>query len=269
MDKEQVHVSEVFRVPLGFERDLGLWVDRIGTQVTDQRPKALRVLGLHAAVAVESGSGGYYSEATGEVAVGTGDVIAVFPDVPHAYWPAGVWRTSFVVWSGPEAEKLERLGFASRGSPVVRGGAALVVDAHRKLAGLMRQESPASVLERKLALLELLAGLCGRTAGGGDAAVERALASMYANFTSALSVADYAAKARLSVTHFRRRFKACAAATPKEFLISLRMAKAKELLSQGTSIKETAALAGFEDISYFMRLFKRVVGQPPGQFAGR
>ena len=51
-----------------------------------------------------------------------------------------------------------------------------------------------------------------------------------------------------------------------DFITSLRISRAKQLLAEGKSIKEVAALVGYSDVFYFMRIFKKVTGITPGQF---
>lgn len=55
-----------------------------------------------------------------------------------------------------------------------------------------------------------------------------------------------------------------------EYLIEVRIARAKQLLSQpGHSIKQVAIDCGYPDPNYFARLFKKVSGLTPTEFASR
>jgi len=54
--------------------------------------------------------------------------------------------------------------------------------------------------------------------------------------------------------------------TPKEFIISRKISKAKEFLFARIPIKEAADMLGFRDESYFRKVFKKVTGITPGQF---
>lgn len=63
----------------------------------------MRVLGSYALVYVVGG-GGEYSDARGtRRQVSEGDLIWVFPDIPHAYGPArgGRWDEIYLVFDGP------------------------------------------------------------------------------------------------------------------------------------------------------------------------
>ncbi|MDO4284557.1 MAG: response regulator [Eubacteriales bacterium] len=55
--------------------------------------------------------------------------------------------------------------------------------------------------------------------------------------------------------------------TINQYLIDLRIAKAKEyLLETNKKIKEIASLIGYRDCNYFIRIFKKNVGQTPADF---
>ncbi|MBQ4254470.1 MAG: PocR ligand-binding domain-containing protein [Bacilli bacterium] len=53
----------------------------------------------------------------------------------------------------------------------------------------------------------------------------------------------------------------------KERILSLKIEKAKELLKQGEASNTVAKSLGFDDPSYFTKVFKRETGLSPGQFA--
>lgn len=271
LQKYKVFVSEIFRTPLSAEKEIGLWIDRIGISSNSAKPGKLRILGLYAAVCVESGKGLYYSDASGEIEVNAGDTIIVFPDVPHMYYSEKKWDTRFVVWSGPEAVKLEQLGFLPREKPVIPGSADAVVEANKTLLEIVNREDLSSILARKNIALDMILKLHQRCESGEkrrptDLTIEKTIAYMRANYQKTISVNEYAGYANLSETHFRRLFRQYAGRSPKEFLISLRISKAKELLSRGVPIKEAAVLAGWEDEFYFMRIFKKISGISPGRF---
>jgi AraC-like DNA-binding protein len=52
----------------------------------------------------------------------------------------------------------------------------------------------------------------------------------------------------------------------KAYLCELRMTKAKEFLSLGKTVSETAYLVGFRDEFAFSRAFKKRIGEPPSKY---
>jgi AraC-like DNA-binding protein len=71
------------------------------------------------------------------------------------------------------------------------------------------------------------------------------------------------AKATWDPPYTSRLFARNYGSTPKQYLIRLRLARARELLEAGTPVKEVARACGFADELYFSRLFHKKEGRPP------
>ncbi len=274
MQEPRAYRETRFRTPLVIERELGLWVDRVGMGNEGSRGTPLRILGQYAAVAVTSGEGIYRSPGTGEFGLHEGDVVILLPRTPAAYWPEPSWRTCWVVWNGPKAEQLEQLGYVESGVPVVRHAAPAVARIHAELQALMQREDRASVLSRMQLVLALIgelyrAQVIGRQSHAVHELGERVVGYVQRHYALDLRVDDMAREFGLSEGHFRRLFKAYSGQSPNEYLTAVRIARAKELLSAGASIKETADQVGYNNAFYFMRVFRKIAGQPPGQFASQ
>ena len=54
-----------------------------------------------------------------------------------------------------------------------------------------------------------------------------------------------------------------------EYLHQYRVSQAKKLLKQDVSIAEVAELSGFESLSYFNRVFKKIVGENPSTYRSK
>lgn len=86
-------------------------------------------------------------------------------------------------------------------------------------------------------------------------------------FNRNITLADLAAEAGLSPSHFGARFKATFDMTPMQYVIERRMAEAKRLLTQTNwSIREVADAVGFESQAYFATRFREVVGVAPREY---
>lgn len=82
-----------------------------------------------------------------------------------------------------------------------------------------------------------------------------------------LTVAEVAQKLHVSRATLFRAFRAEHGVSPKQFLDDLRLERAKRLLrASDQSVKEIAIGCGFGSESYFSRVFKQQLGQPPGQW---
>lgn len=78
---------------------------------------------------------------------------------------------------------------------------------------------------------------------------------------------DIAKIANLSPYHFIRVFKAETGKTPYEYLIGIKIEKAKKLLEvKERSITEICFLCGFSNLSHFSAVFKKKVGLSPMEF---
>jgi AraC-like DNA-binding protein len=76
-------------------------------------------------------------------------------------------------------------------------------------------------------------------------------------------------EAWFSKFHFIRLFKTAYGSTPHQYLQSVRIAKAKELLCAGKPVSDACFLVGFDSLSSFSGLFKKITGEAPSSFAAR
>ncbi|MBW9063490.1 AraC family transcriptional regulator [Rhizobium herbae] len=108
----------------------------------------------------------------------------------------------------------------------------------------------------------------GLLRGLGDARLAASIRQMHADPARPWTMADLAKEAALSRSAFFDRFARNVGVPPMEYLLSWRMALAKDLLRrQGIEIAEVAERVGYGSASTFSTAFSRHVGQPPGRFA--
>jgi AraC-like DNA-binding protein len=87
------------------------------------------------------------------------------------------------------------------------------------------------------------------------------------NFTEKITLEEVAAEVSLSPTYFSRIFKEEAGQSFKSFLNNLRITEAKNMLREtDITLIEIASQVGFEDQSYFSRVFRNIVGVSPGRY---
>jgi AraC-like DNA-binding protein len=85
-----------------------------------------------------------------------------------------------------------------------------------------------------------------------------------------VSGAQVARECGLSVSHFNRAFRQSLGIAPHQWLLGLRLARAKEqLLNTPASLAEIATDCGFADQSHFTRVFTKHEGSPPGKWRHR
>ena len=82
-----------------------------------------------------------------------------------------------------------------------------------------------------------------------------------------LSNAELAEKCNISEVYFRKIFTETYKTTPKQFIVDIRINKAKQLLSNGfLNIGAVAGLCGFSNQFHFCRLFKEKTGLTPTEY---
>ena len=90
-----------------------------------------------------------------------------------------------------------------------------------------------------------------------------------ANYQNKIGVKDVANLLNLGNEAFCRYFKKVSGTTFTNFLNQYRITQAKRLLLSGKNISETFHESGFESLSYFTRVFKKVTGENPSDFKKR
>ncbi|MDB4921644.1 AraC family transcriptional regulator [Mucilaginibacter sp.] len=86
------------------------------------------------------------------------------------------------------------------------------------------------------------------------------------NFADKIDLDNIADEAFFSKFHFIRLFHSIYSKTPYQYLSFVRIEKAKQLLATDMSAANVCYAVGFESVSSFTGLFKRVVGQTPAAY---
>jgi len=93
-----------------------------------------------------------------------------------------------------------------------------------------------------------------------------AISYLTENYHQNISLNEISALSGLSEFHFVRTFRKATGLPPYEYLVAIRVEKARKLLSKGMPIVEVASQSGFYDQSHFNRHFKRIYGITPGVY---
>jgi transcriptional regulator GlxA family with amidase domain len=104
----------------------------------------------------------------------------------------------------------------------------------------------------------------------GDEAILRVQVYLAASPSESISVAKMASTARLGERTFLRRFQKATGLAPIEYVQSIRVQKARELLEMTSlSVKEIAWKVSYEDVGAFRKLFQKAVGLQPLEYRRR
>lgn len=86
------------------------------------------------------------------------------------------------------------------------------------------------------------------------------------NYQENIDAGEIADEACYSKFHFIRTFKSIYGKTPHQYLIAVRIEKAKELLEAEASVTDACFSVGFDSLGSFVTLFKRRIGMPPSEY---
>jgi len=235
-----------------------------------------RVLDCHALVYISHGRGSFESRQSAKQLVEAGQVIFLFPGVWHRYRPDAEtgWNEHWVGFDGDVARRWVKNNFFLPRTPVFKPGQ------EEKWLTLFTELIAVIKLNRP-ALQQVMAGFTaqmlgllysGQQAGlaGDDQAlliVQKAISKMQSELEIGLNAEALARELNVSYSSFRHTFQQHTGSSPHQYLLELRLVRARNLLTQTTqSVKEIAQLAGFEDDHYFCRFFKMKTGMTPGQW---
>jgi len=97
--------------------------------------------------------------------------------------------------------------------------------------------------------------------------IMKAQAYISENYSQALSLESVASQVGLSPAYFSSLFKKTTGENFIDYLVKVRIEKAKHLLeSTYSSVREISAAVGYDDAHYFSKIFQRYVGIKPSEY---
>lgn len=238
-----------------------------------------RVLDNFALVYVSSGGGQFESKPNISAAIEPGHVFLLFPGVWHRYAPdmQTGWHEHWIGFDGETARRWQKHRFISHKNPVLKINAEDTV-----LATFSRMMQ--SVRASRPALQQILAGATANILGlfysaqqaqfaaapQNTDAIEQAIARIQNEFARNLDMKLLAQELGVSYSWFRSTFAAHTGLSPHQYLLELRLVRARNLLTETEfSVKEISMQTGFEDEHYFSRLFRQKLNHTPSQWRSR
>ncbi|GAB4169961.1 MAG: AraC family transcriptional regulator [Terrimicrobiaceae bacterium] len=270
-------------------RDAGVWGVAVGgaghaaiapgaTYPTTDHPRGHffdwtrgRVLDALQVVLISEGRGEFESRETGRLDVRAGMAIMIFPGVWHRYRPdVGTgWREDWVEFSGRIVHGLLESGIFSSRQPLHSGAVAYGLREAIEEVKAATRDQPWSVprlASSAVKVLSILANLAkaSQPAKPIHLAVQKAERHMAAHFSENLSMETLASRLGVSYPHFRRAFRRVTGISPWQYLMRIRLARARRLVaSSHATLEEIADQVGFSSAFHLSRAFKARYGQPP------
>lgn len=128
-----------------------------------------------------------------------------------------------------------------------------------------------TVLAIRAGVLQLLQALCRdyitiRSAPPSNEHVKKAMIYIRQNLSAPLSLDDIARHVGTSKFHLSRQFKLFTGKTVVQTINLMRCTDAQRLMEGGMRVGEAASGCGFDNLSYFTRTFKALMGKLPSEF---
>lgn len=102
-----------------------------------------------------------------------------------------------------------------------------------------------------------------------DRTVEQVMDFVESHLTEELSLERLASRFALDRYYLSHLFRQQTGDSLYHYILTKRVARARQYLAEGRSVTEVCALTGFNDYSNFIRTFKKQTGISPGKYGGR
>lgn len=96
--------------------------------------------------------------------------------------------------------------------------------------------------------------------------VEKVIQYMTDNFHQRMTLKELASLVNISPSYLSSIFREITGDSPVNYLLKIRMLRAKNFLLEGISVSDTALRSGFSDVHYFSKYFKKHEGLYPTQY---
>jgi AraC-like DNA-binding protein len=219
----------------------------------------------------------------------SGDLVLLGENLPHYWHTRGSSRGLSVQWHFPQSHPFwafpETVSLASLFEKAGRGIRLQGITA-RETSRLLTQLTHADGPARLAGLLALLAQISAAPESDCEmlsrhsfalsaesnyqAAISRAVRHLIAHFREDVGLEDLLLVTDMSRPTFARQFKKHSGKTFSEFLAQLRLqAACQELRETDRSVLDIASSAGFSQLSFFNRFFRREMGCNPTEYRSR
>ncbi|MEP6701205.1 MAG: AraC family transcriptional regulator [Bacteroidota bacterium] len=235
-----------------------------------------RVLDEYQVIYISRGEGVFESIKCSGQEVKAGDILFLFPNEWHRFKPKKEtgWDEFWVGFKGEVIKNIARYFFP-------RENAVITIGLHENIIQLFSDIIEKSK-EEKTGYQPLVAGIVMQLLGeihsitkqqnfeaedNTSAIIEKARIIFRNNIDDDIAMEKVAEELQVSYAWFRKAFKNYTGIAPHQYLIQLKIEKAKMLLSdQSISVKEIALRLNFESGFYFSRLFKEKTGLSPDRY---
>ena len=236
-----------------------------------------RVLDEYQIIYIAKGGGIFESVNCSQQTIKEGTILLLFPGEWHRFKPAKQtgWDEYWVGFKGGVIENIAQEQFFTKENAV------LEVGLHEIIIALFT-EIIEKTKEEKTGYQPLVSGIVMHLLGEihsftrqqifaaediTESIIKKARIILRTNTDHDITIEKVAQELNVSYAWFRKAFKTYTGIAPHQYLIQLRIEKAKTFLSDHSlSIKEIALKLNFESSFYFSRIFKEKAGVSPEMY---
>lgn len=259
--------------PIGRVIHAALWENSTG-------PMQMRTLKNFCMTLTLDGMAFYESPVGGTHTLNPGDLVIVFPNVPHNYGPAKDhhWTEIFVDFDGPVFSLLLETGMIDPAHPIYH--VEPVEYWHHRLREIV--ESPlrggpelvtVRVCQLQQFLVDAIAHHKGYLAGAENLAWLDNAKALLEDFSDAeaADLHEIAEQISMSYETFRKRFGRLTGLSPGAYRIHRAIEKSAQIIVEQREmpLKQVSMMFGFCNEFYFSKQFKKIVGVSPSEFRRR
>lgn len=233
-----------------------------------------RTLADYTIVYITSGHGVFESSSCGQIELHAGHIFILFPGEWHRYRPSldTGWDEYWIECEGPLIEEtMRRAGFQPSRSVIDVGHDDGLLGTFREILSTILAEPPgyqAVIGLQSLVIVSRIRSLMLQSTSGGCTAeqkmIRHSIHLMLESLTTGIEWEDLSRKLGVSYSTFRRTFRKVTGISPGNYLIEMKIKRARQLLADpARTVQEVSDLLGFDSPSYFSNLFKSRTGVPP------
>lgn len=223
------------------------------------------------------GEGVFRSAHFPETKIKAGDIFLLFPGEWHTYHPSGTkgWKSYWIGFKGKNIDDRVKAGFLSPEKPIYHVGYSNEIISLYEEAFKTAQEEAAYAQQTMAGIVNHLIGkmyslerniILSKDSKHVDI-INRARLRIRESLEDTLTIQEIAQELGISYSSFRKLFKEHTGFAPALYQQTLKLQRAKELLSTtDESIKEIAYRLNFESPDYFSAKFKSQTGMKPSDF---
>ncbi len=239
-------------------------------------PERGRVLQEVQILYIVKGGGWFVSAHQPKRPLKAGDAVILYPHEWHSYAPDSDtgWSEMWIGFTGDNAERLVNDFFPDKSRPIHHVGVSdTLYTAFENAYKIAEEQLPAYQQQLAGYVTLIISTIYARSIqlpyldNPDTNNINLAMKYMRQNLNCNFRMEDIAAHSGMGYSKFRKEFKEYTGFSPAQYLLRLKMERAKELLlSTSLSCKEISFRLGFNSTSYFNKLFHLHQGQTPKEF---